>query len=71
MNGIRVREGDVEIDPDALPRRGLAVQGDDLFEDGRHLGTVMAIVDVRDYTLPRGGPAVTSTRVEYEPRRSR
>ena len=64
MTGLRAREGEVEVDPEDLPRRGLAVQGDDLFEDGRHLGRVERICDVRDYTLPRGG-VVTYTRVEY------
>jgi hypothetical protein len=66
---VQVREGDVEVDPDRLPRKGFAVRGDDFYEDGRRLGRVVELGDVLDYTHPRGGPSMAYTRVTYEPER--
>jgi hypothetical protein len=66
---VQVREGDVEVDPDRLPRKGMAVRGDDFYEDGRRLGRVVVIGDVLDFTHPRGGPSMAYTRVTYEPER--
>jgi hypothetical protein len=62
-------EGDLEVDPDRLPRTGLAIraenEGDVLYENGRRLGRVGKVCDVRDYTA-RGG-VVTYQRILYVP----
>jgi hypothetical protein len=68
---VQVREGDVEVDPDRLPRKGFAVRGDDFYEDGRRLGRVVELGDVLDYTHPRGGPSFAYTRVTFTPEQRR
>jgi hypothetical protein len=66
-------EGDLEVDPDRLPRLGLAIraepEGDVLHIDGRRAGRVTRVADVRDYTA-RGG-VCTYQRITYQPDEAR
>jgi hypothetical protein len=64
---IDVIDIDTLQEGDPLPRRGMAIREDEVFDDGIKLGTVTSVLDVRDYTRDDGVVKVYE-RVYYRPR---